>query len=62
MLLLFFGKSGTGKTLMANAVAKHLGKRILLVNYPSLGSNNADLVIKYIFREAKLQDAVLFFE
>lgn len=62
MLLLFFGKSGTGKTLMANAVSNHLGKRILLVNYPSLGANAADLVIKYIFREAKLQDAVLFFE
>ena len=62
ILLLFFGKSGTGKTMMANAVAKMLGKRILLINYPSLGYNVSDQVIKWLFREAKLNDAVLFFD
>lgn len=31
MLIMFFGKSGTGKTMMANAIAKMLGKKILLV-------------------------------
>jgi AAA+ superfamily predicted ATPase len=61
MLLLFFGKSGTGKTMMANALAAMVGKRILLINYPSLGSMEADQVIKFIFREAKLTDAILFF-
>lgn len=62
ILMLFFGKSGTGKTMMANAVAKMLGKRILLINYPSLGQSVADAVIRFIFREAKLNDAVLFFD
>lgn len=62
MLLLFFGKSGTGKTMMANALAAMLGKRILLINYPSLGSSDADLVIKFIFRESKLTDSILFFD
>src|SRR5262249_10244268 len=60
--LVFYGKSGTGKTLTANALAKMMGKRILLINYPSLGGSYADQVIKFIFREAKLQDAVLFFD
>lgn len=39
-----------------------LGRRILLVNYPSLGGGFADQVIKFIFREAKLTDAILFFD
>eukprot|EP01137_Pigoraptor_chileana_P029176 Opistho-2@14032 len=61
MVLLLFGQSGTGKTMLANALANKLGKKVLLINYPSLGSQ-ADLVIKFIFREAKLTDAILFFD
>jgi len=37
VLLMFFGPSGTGKTMMANALGNHLGKKILLINYTSLG-------------------------
>ena len=48
------GTSGTGKTMMANALGNKLGKRILLINFTSLGGNQADEVIKFIFREAKL--------
>ena len=48
--------------MMANAVAKYLQRRVLLINYPSLGCMNSDLVIKFIFREAKLADAILFFD
>ncbi|KAL6050677.1 AAA domain-containing protein [Balamuthia mandrillaris] len=62
ILLLFFGPSGTGKTMMANALANSLGKKILLINYTSLGGNRADEVIKFIFREAKLTDSILFFD
>lgn len=62
ILLLFYGTSGTGKTMMANALGNKLGKRILLINFTSLGGNQADEVIKFIFREAKLTDSILFFD
>jgi AAA+ superfamily predicted ATPase len=41
MCLLFFGPSGTGKTMFANALAAHLGKKLLLINFPTLGDNEA---------------------
>ena len=37
--------------MMANSVANHLGKRILLINFPSLGTTLAGENIKFIFRE-----------
>lgn len=36
LVTLFHGPSGTGKTLMVNAIAHHLKKRVLLVNFPLL--------------------------
>lgn len=33
LVLLFSGPSGTGKTLTANALASHLGMKVLLVNF-----------------------------
>lgn len=62
IVLLFFGASGTGKTMMANAIANHVNKRILLINFPSLGAMNAGENLKFIFREAKINDAILFFD
>jgi len=62
MVLLFYGQSGTGKTMMANALATTLGKKVLLINFPYLGFNEAAQIIKLIFREAKIHDAILFFD
>ena len=62
MVLLFYGASGTGKTMMANAIAARLKKKVLLINFPNLGSNEAGAIIKLIFREAKIHDAVVFFD
>jgi|GEM_PF-622025 len=62
MVMLFFGQPGTGKTMMANALARHVGKKVLLINFPSLGGQVADEVARLIFREAKIQDALLFFD
>ena len=50
LVLLFHGASGVGKTMMANAVAKHVGRKVLLINFPSLGSNEAGTAIRFIFR------------
>jgi len=61
IVLLFFGASGTGKTMMANALANHIGKKILLVNFSSLADRKDD-ILKYVFREAKINDAMLFFD
>jgi len=58
IVLLFHGKSGTGKTMMANALATRIGKRILLANWANLG----EAEIRLLFREAKLTDSVLFFD
>ncbi|DBB01935.1 hypothetical protein WJX77_010097 [Trebouxia sp. C0004] len=62
LVLLFHGASGVGKTMMANAVAKHVHRKVLLINFPSLGSNEAGQAIRFIFREAKIHDALLFFD
>ncbi|KAJ0393396.1 hypothetical protein P43SY_005410 [Pythium insidiosum] len=69
LVLLLCGASGTGKTMTVNAVAHHLGKRVLLVDFPSLqgkrqhhdgGEVDADL--RGLFREAEMSNAVLFFD
>jgi len=62
LVMLFYGDSGTGKTMTANAVANMLGKKLLLINFPSLGGAEAADVVRVIFRESKINDAVLFFD
>eukprot|EP00930_Biecheleria_cincta_P002910 TRINITY_DN103872_c0_g1_i1.p1 TRINITY_DN103872_c0_g1~~TRINITY_DN103872_c0_g1_i1.p1 ORF type:complete len:954 (-),score=187.53 TRINITY_DN103872_c0_g1_i1:357-2831(-) len=62
LVMLFYGDSGTGKTMTANAIANLLGKKLLLINFPSLGGEQAADVVRMIFRESKINDAVLFFD
>lgn len=57
-ILLMQGSSGTGKTMLANALANHLGKRMLLVDYRKREKEG----YRDLFREANLSDAVLFFD
>ena len=69
LCVLLCGASGTGKTMTVNALAGYLGKKVLLVDFPSLmgrkgdapgGSMDADL--RGLFREAEMSNALLFFD
>ncbi len=64
VVLLFAGPPGTGKTMLANALARHIGKRLLLVNTDRLYDrvHTLESNIENVFREARLQNCVLFFD
>lgn len=63
LAMLFHGPSGTGKTMLANAVAHELKKRLLLVNVSQFkAERQAPEMMRFIFREAKLNDAIIFFD
>lgn len=64
LTLFFHGKSGTGKTLFANALASHLKKKLLVVDFTSLNSSkhsNAE-AYRIVFREAKVHGAIVFMD
>ncbi len=64
LVLLFAGPPGTGKTMLANAVAHELGKRIFSVDVSKLveAGRGIETNLDAVFREARLLDAVLFFD
>lgn len=64
-ILCFFGAPGTGKTMCAHALAKELGKKILIASYASIESKwvgEGPKNMRKIFEDASKQDAVLFFD
>lgn len=63
--LSFFGPSGTGKTMAAEAIAEKLNKKILRVSYADVESKyhgEGPKMVKAIFLAAEKNDAVLFFD
>lgn len=65
VVLNFYGKPGTGKSIVAKAIANELGKKILIVNYSDLESKYVGETpknIKKVFSEAKKNDAVILFD
>ena len=61
---LFHGPSGTGKTMMANALASELDKTLLTVNMEATYKSrlSTETIIKYVFKEARLSDGIVFFD
>jgi SpoVK/Ycf46/Vps4 family AAA+-type ATPase len=61
----FYGYSGTGKTLCAEAIAHHLGRKILCVRYSELESELVGMTnknISKVFSRATEENSVLFFD
>ena len=50
------------KTMLANAIATKLGVKLLLVNFPDFGVNSSGAIIKFFFREARINKALLSFD
>ena len=66
LVFMFSGPSGTGKTLTVNAIATHLKKRVLLVDFNAMseqiGKSKSDGAVQSLFREANMHDAIVFFD
>lgn len=63
MVLLFNGASGTGKTLLSQAIAHYLKRPLLLVDAHELQSQRGlEANLDILMREARLQRAVLLFD
>ena len=60
-----YGESGTGKTMAAHAIAKHLGRKILIINYADIESKYVGETPKNIrraFEAAAATNSILFFD
>ncbi len=60
-----YGAPGTGKTMAAHAIANHLGRKILAVNYADIESKYVGETPKNIrkaFEAAKATNSILFFD
>ncbi len=60
-----YGAPGTGKTMAAHAIARELGKKILIVNYADIESKYVGETPKNIrkaFNAAKNSGSILFFD
>jgi len=62
--LLFTGPPGTGKTLLARAIANRLSRPLLVVDTTRFRESreSSDAILRRLFREARMQQAVLFFD
>ncbi|MCF6176937.1 MAG: ATP-binding protein [Victivallaceae bacterium] len=63
-IMLFSGSPGTGKTMLAHALAKHANLKLLQVTVPNLLNVFVSFEenFRLLLREAKLQNAILFFD
>lgn len=64
-IICFYGPAGTGKTITAQAIAKYLGKKIIISSYAQIESKyvgDGAKNLRKIFKDAEEQDAVLFMD
>lgn len=62
LIFLFYGPPGTGKTMLAEAISKNVGKKMLIVEYPKIMGKwlgDTDRNISSAFRAARENDLVL---
>ena len=60
-----YGASGTGKTMAAHAIARHLNRKILIVNYADIESKYVGETpknLQKVFRVGKETGSILFFD
>ena len=60
-----WGEPGTGKTMVAHAIASHLGRKILIVNYADIESKYVGETpknIRKVFEAGKATGSILFFD
>ena len=50
--------------MMAHGIANELNRKLLLINFPSLYSDSktTEMLLNMTFREAKIQNAIVFFD
>ena len=63
--MLLYGKTGCGKTMTAKAIARQLGKKIVIANLAGIVSSKLGETAKNVeslFKEVSYNDAVLFFD
>lgn len=61
--ILFQGKSGTGKTMFAHALATRIGKKVITADVNELMDNiDSASALRSLLMQARLQDAILFLD
>ena len=65
LTMLFFGPSGTGKTMMVQALARHFDRQLFSLKMENLDRMNFrsyDDILESVFREATLNSGIVFFD